>query len=241
MRRHSHGPKDKPRRWWEAKPDVYTEVQRALAEQPFLRLQERGDHLFAKGRFVVREKGVDIDSFSVRVHFPPTYPSGLPVVVLTGDRIPTSPDRHVNTDRSACLYVPEEWLARRPDDRFETFLKIPVRNFLLGQLYFEKYGRFPPTGERAHYGAGLIEAYADVLGVKDKIRPLYYWLRILSTPSSKGHWLCPCRSGNIVRHCCREEVSEKQEATPVWLAKRMKRQIESELTRTKRGKFRDDV
>jgi hypothetical protein len=241
MRRHNHGPRDKPRRWWATKPDIYDEVQRALAAQPFLRLQERGDHLLAKGRFVVRDKDVDLDSFTLRIHFPPNYPSGLPVVELTGDRIPTSPDRHVNTDRSACLYVPEEWLARRPNDRFETFLNIPVRNFLLGQLYYEKYKTFPPTGERAHYGAGLVEAYADVLSVSDKVRPLYYWLRILSSPSTKGHWLCPCRSGKIIRHCCREEVSAKQEATPVWLARRMKRQIEMELIRTKRGKFRDDV
>lgn len=79
MRRHSHGPRDKPRRWWVAKPEIYDEVQTALAAQPFLRLQERGDHLFAKGRFVVRDKGVDLDSspcgFTFRQTIHPVFPS----------------------------------------------------------------------------------------------------------------------------------------------------------------------
>ncbi|MEO1408160.1 MAG: hypothetical protein AAFV54_16985 [Pseudomonadota bacterium] len=241
MRRQSRGPADQPRRWWTANRAAYDEVREALADQPFLRLQERNDLLFAKGRFAVRDKGANIDSFALRIHFPPKYPSGLPVVELIDQRIPTSPDRHVNKDRSACLYVPEEWLARRPDKSFKTFLDIPVRNFLLGQLYYEKHGRFPPTGERAHYGAGLVEAYADVLGVKAKIRPLYYWLRILSSETTKGHWRCPCQSGEIIRECCRDEVFEKQHATPVWLAKRMKQQIEIELKRSNQSLYRDDV
>ena len=169
--------------------------------------------------FGVKSEGQTVDSFPVRIHFPGNYPHGLPIVEVLGERIPTSPDRHINSDRSACLYVPEEWLAHRPDDRFLTFLRIPVRNFFLGQLYYETHKRFPPTGERQHYGAGLIDAYSDILGVPAKINEIHYWLRILASNRSKGHWKCPCGSGKIVRQCCRQLVFDKQQNTPVSPAK----------------------
>lgn len=239
MHRRNRGPDRRLRRWWTARPWAYDEVISALADQPLLRLEQTANNVLIKGRFSVCDKGITLDSFAVRIHFPANYPSDLPIVELVGDRIPTSPDRHVNSDRSACLFVPEEWLAQRPDSNFASFLRIPVRNFLLGQLYFEKHKVFPPTGERAHYGAGLVEAYADILGVDAEIKGLHYWLRLLSTTGSKGHWLCPCDSGAVIRKCCRDKVFQKQQALPKSLAERMKRKVEKELNSSAKPRRRN--
>ena len=241
MRRQNLGRDNRPRRWWKIRPSALDDITTALSAQPLLRLTEVDGKLILKGMFGVKSEGQTVDSFPVRIHFPGNYPHGLPIVEVLGERIPTSPDRHINSDRSACLYVPEEWLAHRPDDRFLTFLRIPVRNFFLGQLYYETHKRFPPTGERQHYGAGLIDAYSDTLGVPAKINEIHYWLRILASNRSKGHWKCPCGSGKIVRQCCRQLVFDKQQNTPVWLAKRMKREILKELEHRRQKRTRRRV
>ncbi|WP_158586647.1 hypothetical protein [Henriciella mobilis] len=241
MRRQNLG-RDSPRpRWWKIHPSARDNIVTALHAQPLLRLTEAEGRLVIKGRFGVHSDGRTLDSFPVRIHFPGNYPNGLPIVEVLGDRVPTTPDRHINSDRSACLYVPEEWLAHRPDDDFSTFLSVPVRNFFLGQLYYEKHKRFPPTGERQHYGAGLIDAYADILGVSANINEIHYWLRILASDRSKGHWDCTCGSGKIVRQCCRQLVFDKQQDTPVWLAKRMKREILKELEHRRQKRTRRRV
>ncbi|MBO6690189.1 MAG: hypothetical protein JJ931_11890 [Henriciella sp.] len=241
MRRQNLG-RDSPRpRWWKIHPSARDNIVTALHAQPLLRLTEAEGRLVIKGRFGVHSDGRTLDSFPVRIHFPGNYPNGLPIVEVLGDRVPTTPDRHINSNRSACLYVPEEWLAHRPDDDFSTFLSVPVRNFFLGQLYYEKHKRFPPTGERQHYGAGLIDAYADILGVSANINEIHYWLRILASDRSKGHWDCTCGSGKIVRQCCRQLVFDKQQDTPVWLAKRMKREILKELEHRRQKRTRRRV
>lgn len=234
MSRPNHG-RDKHRPPWpDLFPAAYADVVGALADQPLLRISESDGLIVIRGRFQVHADEGVIDTFRIRILFPRNYPRGLPILFETGGRIPAIPDRHVNPGNgSACLYVPEEWLFRRRDDSFSTFLSVPVRNYFLGQLYYETHGRFPPTGEREHYGVGLIAAYADILGTKQDLKTLHYWLRILSAKASKGHWLCPCGSNDIIRNCCRQEVQDKRDAIDRKLAKQMLREVEAEMVRRK--------
>ena len=117
---------------------------------------------------------------------------------------------------------------------------VPVRNFFLGQLYYEQHGCFPKGCERAHYQTGMLDAYGDVLGVEPQEKTLQYWLRIVSAKASKGHWDCPCGSAKIIRKCCRDEAHAKRMKIGRSLAKEMLRRLNASIdakktkTRTKR-------
>lgn len=184
-------------------------------------MAERGGIKIIKGRYRVLEEGACLAIFRIRIEVPPTYPRDLPVLFETGGRIPTIHDRHINSARGdACLYVPEEWKANHADQTFKTWLEVPVRHFLLGQLYYEQHGHFS-HGERAHYAVGMIDAYAELLGVERSEKKMQYWLRILSAKPSKGHWDCPCGSRKIIRHCCRDQVQERRDNLDQKVAREM--------------------
>lgn len=236
MNRRSHGRPNRRPPWWRIYPQAYKELSEALDGQSLLRLTEENGEIVIRGRFQVLVDGRVLDGYTVLIMLPANYPRGLPTVFETGGRIPPIPDRHVNPrDGSACLYVPEEWLARRRDDTFGTFLSVPVHNYFLGQLYYEVHRRFPPTGVREHYEAGMIDAYADVLGVKANLRTLQRWLRPIAAKRSKGHWLCPCGSETIVRRCCRGIIQSKRDLLCSRLASRMLRNVELEIARRRVG------
>lgn len=211
MSKHNRGRAKRRPPWWVLYPDSYSELTSALQTQPHLRLLEIDGQKAIRGRFTVSIDGKRFDQFLVRIEIPATYPRTLPVLYVTGDRIRRVPERHVNSAKGdTCLYVPAEWLAKRPDDRFETWLRLAVRNYFLAQRYFEEHGRFPPEGERRHYGEGMMDAYVELLGTPRDIKKMHYLLRILSAKASKGHWLCPCGSKKIIRKCCRQEIHNKR-------------------------------
>lgn len=234
MSRRSHGcPKRRPP-WWVLYPESYEELKASLTDQPQLRLAELNGHQVIRGRFIVWVKGKRFDSFLVRIVLPERYPRELPVLYLAEKRIDHVPDRHVNSNKGdTCLYVPEEWRAIRPDEKFATWLRLPVRNYFLAQRYFEENGCFPPDGERQHYATGMIDAYAEILGTSTSIKTMHYWLRILSAKTSKGHWRCPCGSRRIIRKCCREPVQAKREALDRTVAIRMLRELEAHIENKK--------
>ena len=211
--------------WWVLYPKVYEELKSALTKQPHLRLREMNNAVSIRGRFQVVADGKVIDSFRIRIAIPDSYPRQLPILYETEKRIPKIPNRHVNPKNGdACLYVPEEWKAKRRDASFSTWLNVPVRNFFFGQLYYEQHKRFP-HGERAHYLSGMIEGYVDVLDVEPKEKKLHYWLRILAAKTSKGHWECPCGSRKIIRKCCYNKVYAKRQMIDRKLAREMLRKL----------------
>lgn len=102
---------------------------------------------------------------------------------------------------------------------------MPVRNFFLGQSYYEEHDCFPNGNERPHAEAGIIEAYADILGMPPQVPAMIYMLRILSAKSTKGHWVCPCGSALVIRKCCHKEVSTKRQKIGQSIAKKMLKRL----------------
>jgi len=232
MSRRSHGRLNRRPPWWVLYPQSYDELILALSAQPQLRLTEVAGKQIIRGRFNVMVDGKRFDGFRVRIELPETYPRALPILFLTENRIPYIPDRHVNSEKGdTCLYVPEEWMAIRPDTTFAQWLQLPVRNYFLAQRYFEEHGRFPPNGERQHYAAGMIDAYAEVLETSTDIQKMHNLLRVLAAKNSKGHWQCPCGSQRIIRKCCRDIIHIKRETlnrkTARLMLKKLKEHIES--------------
>jgi len=100
-----------------------------------------------------------------------------------------------------CLFYPDarEWYWSR-DESFLDFLKTPVNDHFLSQIYFRQYGKWP-FGEMRHGVYGCFDFYAEKLGTAN-INVIISALECLeSGKAPKGHWACYCGSGKRMRNC----------------------------------------
>ena len=207
--------------WYAAKPELRSEIEGYLAEtQPGMRVQvDETGLLFVVGSYGI--PGVDPAHarYAIQILIPQDYPDDVPKVCEVGGRIPRSPERHVNDDGTACLMVPEEWLALSEDTSFSAFMAGPVRNFFIGQSLVE-LGQPWPHGERSHGKAGVLEAFSELFGVNEE-SAMHCYLTYLQKPTIKGHWPCPCGSGEPLRRCHLEQIRGLQIKISPKLATRM--------------------
>jgi len=211
------------------------DVEATFSElQPQLRIVEHEFPIIIEGSFFLKSPDGPFDQFQVRIVLDKNFPRREPKVFEIGQRIPRTIDRHINKDGDCCLTVWEEWLVKTSDRSFRGFLTGPVHEFFLSQWFYEKKGiwRF---GQRSHGTAGLVEAYADILGVPAKQETILYYLRLLALDWPKGHWLCPCGSELILRHCHRSRLLELHALVPPRLAKRMLLRLRQFISVRRRG------
>lgn len=204
------------------------DVKDAIAfDQPKLTATRNGSKFVVTGSYLVVGEGGNaspggpLTAFDVEIFVGERFPFEEPKVFEVGGRIPRCADRHVNPNGDCCVTVWEHWLLRAQDRSFAAFLNGPLREFLLGQHAFEQTGEFP-FGERPHGGPGLVEAFADALGMPGrKKKDVVYHLRLLAQPWPKGHWLCPCGSKKRLRHCHKDDLMALHGKVPPKIAKRM--------------------
>jgi len=203
------------------------EVQAAIAfEQPGLRATEIDGKIVVEGTFVVTAGSAVCDPagplarYAVRIELTHAYPRIEPRVFETGGRIKRDPDHHINGDGDCCVTVWENWLATAADTGIAAYLGGPLREYFLGQFWFEKTGSWP-FGERAHGLEGMEEAYADALGIANRRKDIVYHLRILRLPRPRGHWPCPCGSTRRLRDCHAADLWSMHRRIPPHLARAM--------------------
>lgn len=155
---------------------------------------------WVQGTYDLTHDGTWIASYLLRIDLPDLYRFALPTVQEIGGRIPKSDAYHVNADGSLCLGVPEElWIELGGRFDLHDVVDGPLRTFLLGATNKLK-GRDWPYGERPHGACGLSQWYGRVIGSSDPVHVLEL-VQILTAPSIKGHWMCPCGSGRELRKC----------------------------------------
>ncbi|MFD2855734.1 hypothetical protein ACFSZS_14520 [Seohaeicola zhoushanensis] len=188
-------------------------------DQPNLIAESDGKRIRLEGTYLVFEKGVvaapdgPITSFEISMELSERYPRQEPRVFETGERIPRVAERHINPNGDCCVTVWENWLVEVNDHTLSSYLNGPMNEYFLGQFWYEKTGKWP-FGERSHGLKGLEEAYADALGISNNAESLRYHLRLLSHDWPKGHWLCPCKSGKLLRHCHRDDLAAMHAKVP---------------------------
>lgn len=201
-------------------------------DQPGLTAARNGAGISVTGAFLVAESLYAISpagpliSFDIRIEIKGKYPSDEPRVFETGGRIPRTIDRHINTDGDCCVTIWEDWLVRAYDTSFAAFLNGPLREYFLGQYVFERTAKWP-FSERPHGSDGLYEAYAEILGIRNRKKDVTYYLRLLSKDWPRGHWFCPCGSGKRLRHCHRDDLAALHAKVTPPLARRMLRRLDS--------------
>jgi hypothetical protein len=177
-----------------------------VAHQPELAITTRGDSIVLTGPFVISGGDGPFDSYEVEVVIKAGFPAEEPVVFETGGRIPREIDRHIFPRTGACCVgVWGEWLFGPNELTIKIFLAVIMHDYFVSQTYFDLKGVWP-FGERSHGLAGVIESYADLLGVQNNVAVVSSHFRLLSQKQIKGHARCPCGSGKRVRNCHKEEL-----------------------------------
>ena len=181
---------------------ITQQFEELIQKFPNLRLCED-----SPGQWVIRGKlsfsasfqNVSIeDTFLVMIVLPKDYPQSPPVVQEAGGRIPA--DFHQNPDRTLCLGIPIEVRQRfKKEPTLLAFVEKLLIPYLYSYSYFEKYGKIP-FGEFAHGGKGIREYYQELFKTDD-IYIVLELLKIMANGSYRGHHLCPCNSGKILRKC----------------------------------------
>lgn len=198
-------------------------------DQPQLTAAYDGRKIVIRGIYLLFEPDAitnpagPIAEYELKIILPSTYPQQEPKVFEVGGRIPWIRDRHVNSDGDCCITVWENWLVCASDHSFSAFMNGPLAKYFFGQHHYEQIGTWP-LGERPHGDRGYIEACADALGLSiEKVdeQTILYCLKLLSQSWPKGHWKCPCGSGEILRRCHREDLWVLHEKIPPKIASHM--------------------
>lgn len=189
--------------------------------QPYLNISIFNKHIELEGCFVLNSSMGICDTYDVKVQVSRDFPQTAPLVYETGERIPKTADRHVfPMSGNCCLGVWEEWLLTTSEPSFCEFLSGPLKDYFVSQSWFEIKGEWP-YGERSHGTNGIVESFAEILGVEERLEIVVAHLKILALPVAKGHLKCPCGSNKRLRYCHRDEVNSLREKIKPIMAKRM--------------------
>jgi hypothetical protein len=189
------------RPWYKEKQDLFLALQQEIATAyPYLRFVVRNDTVILSGRYQLIDGIEMVDSFLIEIVFPQRYPKGIPSVYEVGGRIPRTADRHMYSSGEACLFLPHQLADIVPQGSgFLDFLNGPVKSFFVSQSYYELTGQWL-FGEWPHGEKAIYEFYAPLLKTEDRSTIAKY-IELISRKEIKGHWLCPCGSGKLLRHC----------------------------------------
>lgn len=151
-------------------------------------------------------------AYTVEMLVPTDYPDYEPILIVDPVEIPWKIDRHVfEKSGRACLCARSETRVHWPrGSNLTEFVARLVVPFFIGQFYYDTHGNWPPTGERSHGRAGIIEAFVDLLPelANVDVRQIENVVRLLARKNDpKGHELCPCGNGKRLRKCHRQMIA----------------------------------
>jgi hypothetical protein len=203
------------RPWFEHNPAALQHVREVLRTNfPNLHALVDGGRVIIRGSMPIMHEGKELDRYQLKIVLPDDHPHGPVAVYETAKRIPKKADDwHVNPDGSLCLGVPEQvWPSRSKPLDLVAFLNGPVRSFLLRNSIIARGGEWP-HGEWDHGAEGIFQYYEERIGISDRAAIIEF-MKCLIHPSPKGHWGCPCGSGERLRHCHRDLVQKLREEIP---------------------------
>lgn len=202
--------------WQRSDPALYEKEKAEVEAQfPDLHFVVENDFVYVRGGFPVMFEGKVLDRYSVELQLAQNHPAGLPVVRETGGRIPRDIDRHILSNGTACVLIPDErWRLWPEGTALLKYLTCPLHSFFLAQTMVEE-GQDWPFGQWAHGAKGIFQFYRELLKTSD-LRVMTTYLDYLAAKKVKGHWLCPCGTGKKLRDChfgqvkdLREKISRK--------------------------------
>jgi len=215
------------RPWYKANPDLYAKVEKEVQDAyPDLRFMERKMDAFVSGYYPLFEGERVYDQYLIQLELAKESATALPIVREIGGRIPWIADRHIDEDGKACVVLPDAFSYEHPEGMtLLDYLNGPVRGFFACQSLIELGDPDPwPSGEWAHGVDGIMSFYRDLLGTDDP-DVIAGFLNAVGRNNIKGHWLCPCGSGDKVRKCHRPLINELRSRIPRHVAARSEEKL----------------
>jgi hypothetical protein len=168
--------------------------------QPELTIYSNGlGGFIVAGSLYIKNGNEILDSYNVNIQVPSNFPYAPPIVTETGNKIPRIPDRHINPDGSACLYVRDfEYEFLNEQTTFLEFFEKVIVQFFYIQTYFEFNKRFP-FGEYKHGIDGIFQFYQEKIGIKDE-KEFLKLMKVLKKKKLRSWYLCFC--GSFLRSNC---------------------------------------
>lgn len=164
-----------------------------------------------------------LDTYEVEISYPKGYKKyRLPIVRELGSKIPNSPDRHINPDRSLCIMVrPEEvFICHEYQYKIDTvtFVDTYLIPYLATQTLINK-GKIQKflCEERSHGVKGIIEFWNGYLDTKD-LNVILKSLEMVAFPNffSKKQ-RCFCGSGKKSKRCHFNSIQTLMQFPKEWI------------------------
>lgn len=150
--------------------------------------------------------GREITRFAIRIIVPEEFPRKPITVFETANRIPRSPDRHVNPDGSCCIGVPAALHARMGSGyTVSQYVLGPVTDYFVGQACVES-GLPWPAGEARHGVTGILDFWKQKLRCQDYDSALVLLIAAARTRRPRKNSRCPCGARRRIRACHRQEI-----------------------------------
>jgi hypothetical protein len=220
------------RPWYDKDPARYEAIRREVENTyPDLHFVRRDRSVLLVGQYPLFEGDLVVDRYKIEVELPTESEMGLPVVREVGNRIPRAAERHMDPDGKACIVLPDAfWYDNPVGMSLMDFLSGPVRSYFATQSLIEMgkpdvWG----AGEWGHGADGIVEFYESVLGTRDR-HVIWEYLKLLKHGVVKGHWSCPCGSGDKLRKCHLELVRDLQARIPPPVAARSEERLRQTLS-----------
>lgn len=184
------------------------QIKEVELNYPSLHFHNEKELLIIKGTFPLIDKknNKEIDRYWIEIEVPTNYPIDIPNVRETGGRIPRIPDRHINPNGYACLFLEEEKnkFVKRNTTLLE-FIEEHVFNFFCGQTYFELTEKESGKGEWifgewSHGTDGIFEFYSKNLNTND-INKIIEFVNYLSKDKIDFNYICFCGSNKKLSQC----------------------------------------
>ncbi len=152
------------------------------------------------------------DEYKLRFEVPSDFPNELPIVFEIGQRIPRTPDNHVNPDGSLCLGSPLRLKVFANKDKS---LSGFASNCVFPFLYANSIGSFL-FGELSHGIAGLVEDYKDIFGVQTEIQVVQCLTLASLRRRVANKRKCPCGCNSRLGVCqFREKINNLRKLAPL--------------------------
>lgn len=206
-----------PMPWHKRNPDLYaTEMSAVRQRYPDVAIKITQGRVCLNGIFPVNaQDGSTIRHYHLAIVFPASYPEWIPDCWMLEPSVQHIADRHMEAKGRACLCLPHEIPGYFPEGiRFKTYADHLLTPWLVGQAYFDVHGRWPPWPTRAHGKEGIIQGFADLLGISDPAAIDRYARLLVRESPAKGHEQCPCGSGQKLRNCHKELYRRSRAAIP---------------------------
>tara|TARA_R110002111_G_scaffold115634_10_gene176609 strand:+ start:63 stop:725 length:663 start_codon:yes stop_codon:yes gene_type:complete len=172
--------------------------------------EEKNGLIAIKGvlSFVASYKGLESiqDWLEVELRIPKEYPEIPPEVTELQGKV-VSNYEHLNHDGTFCLAVPiAAKLAFKKEPNLRGFVNKLVISYLYSYCYWLRHGEYP-FDDSPHGLSGFVDYYEKQFGTG--LSPeLFSGIEKIVKYGYRGHHLCPCGSGKIVRNCHKQVVMD---------------------------------